>query len=135
LLLLVWAIAMLAWFLVSKYAKSSDMDRIKARLSGTTKAKAKKGKAAAGEPTVIQKEAVIKNHFAQLLVEKFQLGPKIGTLLEQAGLDWQPARLVHFTLMSFIAGFAVGWLLLPSRGRWRSPPDCWPAPGRSCTYI
>jgi len=113
LLLLVWAIAMLAWFLVSKYAKSSDMDRIKARLSGTTKAKAKKGKAAAGEPTVIQKEAVVKNHFAQLLVEKFQLGPKIGTLLEQAGLDWQPARLVHFTLMSFIAGFAVGWLLLP----------------------
>ncbi|HML18224.1 MAG TPA: type II secretion system F family protein [Bryobacteraceae bacterium] len=114
LLLLVWAIAMAAWFLVSKYVKSADMDRIKSRLSGTTKAKVKKGKAAAaGEPAVIQKEAVVKNRFAQLLVDKLQLGPKIGGLIEQAGLTWQPARFVHLTLMSFIAGFAIGWLMLP----------------------
>lgn len=114
LLLLVWAIAMAAWFLVSKYVKSSDMDRIKARLSGTTKNKAKKSKAAAAsEPAVIQREVLAKNRFAQLLVDKLQIGPRIATLIEQAGLSWQPARFVHFSLMAFIAGFAAGWLLFP----------------------
>ena len=33
-LIAIWAAAMVAWFLVSKYVKSSDLDRIKARLSG-----------------------------------------------------------------------------------------------------
>ena len=112
-MLLVWAVAMVAWFTVSKYVKSSDMDRIKARLSGTTKGKAKKAKTAPGEQAVITQDAVVKNHFAQLLVERFQLGPKIAAMIEQAGLNWQPARFVHLTLMSFIAGFAVGWLVLP----------------------
>src|SRR5579872_2847574 len=99
-MLLVWAVAVVAWFTVSKYVKSSDMDRIKARLSGTTKGKAQKAKNAPGEQAVITQDAVVKNHFAQLLVERFQLGPKIAAMIEQAGLNWQPARFVHLTLMS-----------------------------------
>ncbi len=31
----VWAVAMVAWFMVSKYFKASDIDRVKARLLGT----------------------------------------------------------------------------------------------------
>jgi len=37
-LISVWALAMGAWFLVSKYFKSSDIDRVKARLLGTSRA-------------------------------------------------------------------------------------------------
>ena len=73
LILLVWGVAMGAWFLVSKYAKSSDIDKVKARLSGTTKAKAKKNAkdAAAAGASVVRQEVVSKNRFAQMLVDKW----------------------------------------------------------------
>jgi tight adherence protein B len=109
----IWAAAMLAWFLVSKYIKSSDLDRIKARLSGTSKTKkAKSGKA--GEASVMQQEAGTKNRLAQKIVDKYRLGPKIGNLLEQAGMRWAPARLVHTCLLGFMGGFILGWMLTSS---------------------
>ena len=113
LIIVIWAAAMAAWLLVSKYVKSSDVDRIKARLAGTTKAKAKKAKQAADKTSVVRPDAVVKNRVAQMLVEKWGLGPKLGTFLEQAGLDWAPARFVHTSLVCFVAGFAAGWMLLP----------------------
>ena len=72
LILLVWGVAMGAWFLVSKYAKSSDIDKVKARLSGTTKAKAKKNAkdAARRAHRWCSQEVVSKNRFAQMLVDK-----------------------------------------------------------------
>jgi tight adherence protein B len=113
-ILVIWAVAMGAWFAVSKYFKSTDVDRIKARLSGTSKAKAtKQAKADASKPSVIHGNVAVKNHVAQMLVDKYNLGPKLGTFLEQAGLQWQPARFVHLTLLSFGGGFAFGWLFIP----------------------
>lgn len=115
LIVIIWAVAMGTWFIVSKYVKSSDADRIKARLSGTTKAKsAKKGKGGeAAAPQVIHQVEAPKQRFAQMLVEKWHLGPKLQVFLEQAGVRWQPARFVHISLVLFMAGFAAGWLLLP----------------------
>jgi tight adherence protein B len=112
LMIVVWAIAMLAWFLVSKYLKSSDLDRIKARLSGTNKSKkAKSGKA--GEASVMQQEST-KNRLAQKIVDKYRLGPKIGNFLEQAGMRWAPARLVHTCLLAFAGGTILGWMFTSS---------------------
>jgi tight adherence protein B len=109
----IWAVAMLAWFLVTKYIKSSDLDRIKARLSGTNKAKkAKSGKS--GEASVMQQETGTKNRLAQKIVDKYQLGPKIGNFLEQAGMRWAPARLVHTCLLGFAGGVILGWMLTSS---------------------
>jgi tight adherence protein B len=113
LMILVWAITMGAWFLVSKYLKSSDIDKVKARLSGVSKAKAKKAKQEPGQASVVRQEATVKNRVAQMLVDKYGFGPKLGAFLEQAGLDWPPARFVHMSLMGFIAGFGVAWLMLP----------------------
>ena len=112
-ILAIWAAAMLAWFLVTKYIKSSDLDRIKARLSGTNKAKkAKTGKA--GEASVMQQEVGTKNRLAQKIVDKYRLGPKIGNFLEQAGMRWAPARLVHTCLIGFMGGCVLGWMLTSS---------------------
>src|SRR5580704_17041886 len=109
----IWAVAMLAWFLVTKYLKSSDLDRIKARLSGTNKAKkAKTGKT--GEASVMQQEVGTKNRLAQKIVDKDRLGPKIGNFLEQAGMRWAPARLVHTCLIGFMGGCVLGWMLTSS---------------------
>jgi tight adherence protein B len=111
----IWAVALVAWFILSKYVKSSDLGRIKARLTGTVRnaSKDKKKGGQAGQAEVIQREEVTKHRLAEILVQKYQLGPKLQTLLEQAGLRWSPTRFVHMTLMLFLGGAAFCWLMLP----------------------
>jgi tight adherence protein B len=112
--ILVWAVSVGAWFMVSKYVKTADFDKVKARLTGVSKAKAAKAKAGvANAPTVVRQTETSKNKVAQMLVEKWKLGPKLAEFLEQAGMQWQPARFVHLTLVCFACGFAAGWVLLP----------------------
>ena len=111
---LLWVVALGAWFMVSKYFRSSDATRIKERLVGTAKAAKKKVKAAGEGASVLTTQDGSKNKLALLLVEKYRLGPRMSTLLEQAGLSkWTPARLVHICLMAFAAGTGVVWVLFP----------------------
>ena len=111
--IVVWMAAMLGWYVISKYFKSSDADKIKQRLMGVGKAARQKAKEAkSGEQSVIHTQQS-GNKFAQLLVEKYQLGPKMQLFLEQAGLKWTPARLIHLCIMAFAAGMAAAWVLLP----------------------
>lgn len=110
----VWAVAMGAWFIVSKYFRSSDATRIKERLVGTAKAAKKRAKAAGEVGSVLTGQDASKSKIATMLVEKYRLGPKLATLLEQAGLNkWTPARLVHICLMVFMAVSTFCWLMLP----------------------
>jgi hypothetical protein len=131
-MLLIWAVAMAAWFVVSKYFKSSDIDRIKARLAGTTKAKAsKKAKADPAQASVIHGDAVVKNRVAQMLVDKYKLGPKLHSFLEQAGLHWQPARFVHLTRLRAVSRSVGSSLRSRTRPQWS---QVWRPPRfRSCT--
>ena len=112
-ILVIWAIFMVVWFLVSKYVKSSDMQRIKDRLTGTGKAKKTQKTKQQGPQSVIQTQEVAPSRIAQMLVDKYKLGPQILEFLEQAGLKWSPARLVHLCLVCLVAGFAASWLFLP----------------------
>jgi len=50
----IWALAMMAWFMVSKYFKASDIDRVKARLLGTPRGSAVKGKKGAPATSVLR---------------------------------------------------------------------------------
>lgn len=110
---LIWAVAMGAWFLVSKYVKSSDLDRVKSRLLGNVKAKKKGDQKTPAQTAVITKTDTAKNQFAQQLVEKYHLGPRMGQLLEQAGLSWTPARLLHMTIMTVGVTLVAAWFFLP----------------------
>src|SRR5579863_721096 len=101
----IWIIFMVVWFLVSKYVKSSDMQRIKDRLTGTSKAKqSKQAKNKQGPQSVIQTQEAAPSRIAQMLVDKYKLGPRILEFLEQAGLKWSPARLVHLCLVCLVVG-------------------------------
>ena len=112
--IVLWLVAVGAWFLISKYYKSSDADKIKQRLTGIGKARANKKtkENKGGEQSIIHTQQG-GNKLAQLVVEKYQLGPKMQLLLEQAGLRWTPARLVHLSIMAFGAGFTFAWVILP----------------------
>ena len=108
----IWAIALAAWLVVSKYVKSSEVQKIKERLSGTYKSK--KTKVAKDAPqSVIRTPGVSPSRLAQALVDKYRMGPKILRFLEQAGLYWAPARLVHLCLVAFVCGTAAAWLMAP----------------------
>lgn len=111
--IVVWLAAMAGWYMVSKYFKSSDADKVKQRLMGVGKARAKNRDVKAGSQSVIQTQQG-GNKFAQMLVEKYQLGPKIKLFLEQAGLRWTPARLVHLSIVAFVIAFVFAWVVLPA---------------------
>jgi tight adherence protein B len=114
LLVVIWAVSIGAWIAVNKYLKATDVDKVKQRLMGAPKKAKKKDAKDTGEPkSVIQIQARGKNRIAQLIVERYKLGPKIGDLLEQAGLRWAPARLVHLCWMTFLGSTIAAWLLLP----------------------
>ena len=110
--IVVWLAAMVGWYVISKYFKSSDADRVKQRLMGVGKARKQTKEGKAGEQSVLHTQQS-GNKFAQLLVEKYQLGPKMQLFLEQAGLRWTPARLVHSSIMAFLAMLAFAWIILP----------------------
>jgi tight adherence protein B len=111
--IILWLAAVGAWFLISKYYKTADADKIKQRLTGIGKARVNKVKEnRGGEQSIIHTQKG-GNKLAQMVVEKYQLGPKMQLLLEQAGLRWTPARLVHLSIMAFGAGFVFAWVVLP----------------------
>jgi|SRR5579872_242489 len=110
----IWLGSIGVWWLVSRAVRSSDADRIKNRLVGGNKQKkAKDGKQA---QALIHQELQA-GKMVQQVLQKYQLLPKIHGLLEQAGLRWHPARLIHGCLAMFLAGFAVAWFMLPGAAR------------------
>ena len=109
----IWAAAMLAWFMISRYVQSADIDKVKARLLGAPKTKKKKEGSKAA-PQVLQQTDTSRNRLAQMLVDRYGLGPRLAELLEQAGLSWQPARFVHLTLLAFVGGAGLSWVVLTS---------------------
>jgi tight adherence protein B len=114
LMVLIWAVAIGAWMVVTRYTTSADVQKIKDRLVGVNKGK-KSGKKS-GEPeqqSVIHGQAQSPSRIAQMVVDKYKLAPKIQEMLEQAGLRWPPARLVHLCLVSFAGGVVAGYILLP----------------------
>ena len=111
--IVVWLAALAGWYMVSKYYKSSDADKVKQRLMGVGKNRVKVKETKGDGQSVIQTQQS-GNRLAQLLVEKYQLGPKMKLFLEQAGLRWAPARLVHLSAVAFVIGFVFAWVILPA---------------------
>lgn len=110
----VWLVAVVAWWVCSKAFRQADLDRLKNRLLGTSKAK--KAKSAKDAPALIQTEAQPGVLVARMM-KRFQLQTKLQDLLEQAGLKWHAARLIHVSMTLFLAAFGAGWFLLPSNLR------------------
>jgi tight adherence protein B len=112
-LIVVWALSLVIWVGVSKAFRKTDIDRIKGRLLGGTKARKVK---ASQSQALIQQERQAGKLIAHLL-KKYNLLPRLQQLIEQAGMKWHPVRVVHGCLAIFIAVFFIIWVLLPSQYR------------------
>lgn len=104
--LIIWLGAMGAWWALSSAVRSNDVDRLRNRILDTPDKKVEKKAKAAGIPRLINSEEV-KSRLAAEILKKFDLQKKLNTLLEQAGLKWRPAAVVHGCLGLFLGGFFV----------------------------
>ncbi len=113
-LLVIWAAVAGGWWILSNAFKSADADKIKHRLLGTNRL----GRGKKGDKTaipLITEEDKITGKYVLRVLHRYQLQDRLKTLLDQAGLKWKVARLIHMCLALFLAGFAAGWLFLPIR--------------------
>ena len=109
----VWAVAVGAWWVLSNAFKNADADKIKNRLLGSNRAgKGGKGKA---QMSLMPVEDKVTGKIVLKIMRRFELQDRLRILLDQAGLKWKPVRLIHMCLALFLAGFAIGWLFLPSK--------------------
>lgn len=111
----VWIGSMAIWYLVTNVLKSQDVDKIKSRLAG--KEAKVKTKAQKRGPALIETEDQQTGKFAMRMLKRWDLQPRLQTLLEQSGVKWRVARLVHACLACFIVGYLMVHFFLPPKYR------------------
>src|SRR5579872_457156 len=107
----VWVTVLLTWFVASKMFRQADMDRLKSRLLGTSKAKKEK----VGPKAALIQSDTGEGLLATKVARRFELQKRLQELLEQAGLKWPANKLIHSSLGLIVVGFALGWVLLPAQ--------------------
>jgi tight adherence protein B len=112
--ILFWAMAFGGWMIVRRSFQSADADKIRQRLLGTQRQSRSK-KSGNNQAALLSQDDIHRGKFVLRLLSKFDLQPKLKALIEQAGLKWNVARLVHMCLALFLGGYSLGWLLLPAR--------------------
>ena len=110
--LLVWAVAVGAWFLISRAFRNSDLKQIRTRLAG--KDRTEKQKSVKRGPSLLSLDDPTQGKLIGRLLKKFELTPKLEELLEQAGLKWKVSRLTNLSLFLALLAFAAGWQLMGS---------------------
>jgi tight adherence protein B len=114
-LALVWAISLGAWWFLSRSFRNADVGKIRSRLvepSGRKK-EAKKQKSVA----LIYADEAAAGHVVVQLLQRLELRDRLHRLIEQAGLRWKVARLMHGCLAMFLGGYGAGWILIPAQHR------------------
>ncbi len=107
-----WACALVIWWICSNAFRHSDLDKLKSRLVGSTKAKTPKAAAGTGSLIHTEEKNVL---LATRFLRRFQLQTKLQELIEQAGMKWSTHRLVNTCLVAVVAAGALAWILLPAQ--------------------
>jgi len=110
----IWLGTVLAWALWENRRRSADVRRIKARLAAVA-GEQDQAKAARSRPALIESEETAKGKMVLGLLKRLNLVARFKSLIEQAGLKWNPARTVHACLALFLAGFFLARLVAHDR--------------------
>jgi len=113
LFLVTWGAILGAWLLLGKSARSAGAEKITTRVLGLPDKKKKKTPSKSGQARLFAEEDQQTGKFVLRLIKRFELHDRLQRLLEQAGLKWKVARLVHSCLALFLVGFWISWGLLP----------------------
>jgi tight adherence protein B len=109
----VWMVVLAIWWVSSSALRTADVDRLKARLLGTTKGKKK----SSGQgPALINPDQPVASVLVRL-VKRFNLEKRLQEMLEQSGMKMTVARLLQTCLLAGTVACAIAWMLLPSHLR------------------
>ncbi len=96
-------------FTANTVMRKKEVDQMKNLVSG----RAPKSSAAADAPSLIRSERpTARELFSQFFLGK-NLNQKLREWIEQAGLDWDPARTIYLSLILAVVGFNIFWYLVP----------------------
>ena len=112
-IIVVWLLALTVYWLLQNFLRSSDFSKVKDRLAGGHKKKAKSSPVQ--QKQLLQSDLQAVKGFLPDLFKRYNLLPKLNGLIEQAGLRWSPLRTVHLCLALFIGGAAFCWFFLPGQ--------------------
>ena len=107
----IWIAALGIWWAVSRAFRHADADKIKSRLTGGGRTKPDKSEAK--RPVLIRREDLSTGRIVLGLLTRYRLTDRLREMLEQAGLQWNVARLIHGCLAVFLGVFAAAWVGLP----------------------
>lgn len=114
-LIVVWLLSLAAWWFLSRSFRNADVGKIRSRLVNPDgKAKDPKKKKA---QTLIYVDEAAAGQVVMRLLQRMQLRDRLHRLLEQAGLRWKVARLMHGCLGMFLGGYVGGWMFFPEHHR------------------
>jgi len=106
-----WLAFLLSWWLVSRLVRSTETKRIRSRLLAETGGR--EGSKKKNAPGLLVKEDQHTGRLILRLITRFALKERLQAFLEQAGLRWHVARLLHASLALYLAAFAAIWYGLP----------------------
>ena len=107
-----WLVLMGSWWVVARLFRSSASNRIRSRLLANT-ARRSAASGAKAAPALIPTDDAHTGKLVLRLLARLQLKGRLQSLLEQAGLKWNVARLTHACLALFLAAFVAMWYGLP----------------------
>ncbi|MCC6590881.1 MAG: type II secretion system F family protein [Bryobacterales bacterium] len=113
--LLVWFGSVCIYWLTTRYFRQSDVNRMRDRITeGPSSKKEKKAKVASNSPQLLASEDVKTGRVVLRVLRRFELNSRLERLVDQSGLKWRPARVVHTCLALFIAGAVIArWCSIP----------------------
>lgn len=106
----VFATVLGGWYFLTRYAQSADAQKRRERIIG---AKVKAAKDNTSKVALFEVEEQPKGKLIPTLVARYNLGEKMRTLADQAGVKLDPVVFVQITMACFLAGYGVGWIFLP----------------------
>jgi tight adherence protein B len=116
--LVIWGGVLVLWMLVGRRAQAAGAEKIATRVLGLPekKKKRKSGGKPGGAPLIAVEDQTT-GRVVLRIIRRLELHDRLQKLIEQAGLRWKVARLVHSCLALFLITFWLAWGLLPSHYR------------------
>lgn len=112
--LLIWLGSVAIYWFTTRYFRQSDVNRMRERIISSPEKKEKKIKTAANSPQLLASEDLKTGRVVLRLLRRFELNSRLERLVDQSGLKWRPARVVHTCLALFIAGAVLArWFSIP----------------------
>jgi tight adherence protein B len=112
---LIWIGSVVAWAVLTKAVRSSDVDKIKSRLLDGGKKDGKAKEKGAAPQQLIQTEDQSAGKIFKQILKALDLQDKLQVLLEQAGVRWKPVNIVQASAALFGGAFFAAQVLgLPS---------------------